>query len=114
MRPRIYLLFVGGLPLFFTSDPHSIDHWIPRYYSNGNRNCSSGIEDAWAHVGMPRPRAVQVDRCRWNFQAENTEKHCYNDFTCGQIRAIHKKVRPDRDGQKGTGCFYYADGKTKD
>ena len=83
------------------------------FYSNGNRNCSAGIEEAWQHGGLPRPRAVQIDRCRWNYQAENTEKHCYDDFTCGEVRAIHKMVRPDRDGQMGRGCFYYADGVSR-
>eukprot|EP00038_Savillea_parva_P014778 m.12093 g.12093 ORF g.12093 m.12093 type:complete len:92 (+) comp2907_c0_seq1:214-489(+) len=87
---------------------------VNRFYSNGNRNCSAGIEATWQHVNMPRPRAVQIDRCRWNFQSENSLHHCYDDFTCGEIRAIHKKIRRNRDPTHGQSCFYYKNGTTRD
>eukprot|EP00041_Stephanoeca_diplocostata_P019007 m.403015 g.403015 ORF g.403015 m.403015 type:complete len:623 (-) comp21189_c0_seq2:325-2193(-) len=83
------------------------------YFSNGFRNVSTGVEAAWRHANRPRPRAHQLDRCTWNYQAENTRLHCADDFRCGDARSIHKAiVRRPVDPQQGKGCFYKSQTKS--
>jgi hypothetical protein len=81
------------------------------FYKNGHRNTSTTLERVWresAAAGAPRPRAYQIDRCRWNYQGERTDK-CDSMFKCEETRMSHKQIqlgKPTPDNQDGRACFY--------
>lgn len=78
------------------------------FYKNGHRNTSTVLDKVWRESAVPRPRAYQLDRCRWNFQGERTDK-CDPSYICSETRLSHKQIQltsPTKDNQNGRGCFY--------
>jgi len=80
------------------------------FYKHGEQSMPA-LERVFEQLGSQRPQAFHVDRCIWNYQNEYHDRQCNPDFTCSQVRVVHKKHQVNqhkKDHANGNGCFYKA------